>query len=611
MSDTLLPYYNRELVAIRKLAAEFAEANPKIAGRLRLAADAVDDPHVARLLDGTAFLAARVHHRLDDEFPELTDALLGLLYPQFLAPLPSCAIAQLTCAPDLLVPLMIPPGLALDSEPIRSEPCRFRTAWPATLWPVEVESARLSGLPFAAPANIIAQGAVSILRLVLKCSNPETTFSQLGLDSLRMFLRAPANISLPLYELLCGHTLSVAYADGPADQAAVLLGGNALQPVGFADDEALFPWPQRGFSGFRLLAEYFAFPEKFLFIDLNQIDAKTMIAAGNRLEVFLYLDATVPELERSVNAEAFALGCVPMVNLFPQRCEPVPVNHEDIEYRIVPDSRRQAVTEIWRIERVRETRPDGSARPWRPFYRLAEQPGGNRADDVPGGFYHLIRRPSPAPLRGSDVYLAPFDPEFDPTGQTADTVLSLDALCTNRDLPVELPFGGGHPRMRLAEGLASVTRVACITPPTAPLRLKPRDQSFWRLVSHLSLGHLSVVGGADGAAALKEALRLYDLRDTAETRAAIDGLIGVTSRPGVARVPGARAGAFCRGLDVTLEFDPRAWEFGGLYLLAAVLDRFLALHATVNSFVRTNAVLRGRSGRRAHWPARAGARVLL
>ena len=159
--------------------------------------------------------------------------------------------------------------------------------------------------------------------------------------------------------------------------------------------------------------------------------------------------------------------------------------------------------------------------------------------------------------------------------------------------------------------LSSASLALCVTNPTTPLRLKQRDQSFWRLVSHLSIGHLSVVGGAEAATALKEALRLYDLRDTAETRAAIDGLIGVTSRPGAARVPGARAGAFCRGLDVTLEFDQRAWDVGGLYLLAAVLDRFLALHATVNSFVRTAAVLRGRSGRRANWPARAGARVLL
>jgi type VI secretion system protein ImpG len=610
MSDSLLPYYNRELIAIRRLAADFAEAHPKIASRLRLAADAVDDPHVARLLDGTAFLAARVHHRLDDEFPELTDALLGLLYPQFLAPVPSCAIAQFTCASELLVPLAVPAGLALDTEPVRGEPCRFRTAWPATLWPVEIESARLSGLPLAAPPNPLGQGAVSVLRLVLKCANPDVTFTQLGVDQLRLFLRAPANISLPLYELLCGHTLSVAYAEGPVDQSPVLIGPEALQPVGFAPEEALYPWPARGFSGFRLLAEYFAFPEKFLFLDLTRMDAKTMASAGNRMEVFIYLDRAVPELERALTGEAFALGCVPMVNLFQQRCEPVPVNHEDTEYRVVPDSRRPGGLEIWSIDRVRETRPDGSARPWRPFYRLAEQAGQITAE-TQGGFFHVVRRPSAAPLRGSDVYLSPFDPDFDATGQAADTVLSVDALCTNRDLPAELPFGGGHPRLRLAEGLASVTRIACITAPTAPLRLKPRDQTFWRLVSHLSLGHLSVVGGAEGAQALKEALRLYDLRDTAETRAAIEGLVTVSSRPGAARVPGARAGAFCRGLDVTLEFDQRAWEVGGLYLLASVLDRFLALHATVNSFVRTTAILRGRAGRMASWPARAGARVLL
>src|SRR6516162_7433711 len=170
MSDALLPYYNRELDAIRRLAREFADAHPKIAGRLRLSADATDDPHVARLLEGVAFLAARVHHRLDDEFPELTDALLGVLYPHYLAPVPSSAIVQFGCQPDLAVPFRVPAGLPLDSEPVRGESCRFRTSYPVTLWPVDIESVRLSGLPLAAPANPLATGAVSVLRIVLKCA---------------------------------------------------------------------------------------------------------------------------------------------------------------------------------------------------------------------------------------------------------------------------------------------------------------------------------------------------------------------------------------------------------------------------------------------------------
>jgi type VI secretion system protein ImpG len=607
MSDALLPYYDRELNAIRRLAADFATAHPKIAGRLRLSADAVDDPHVARLLEGAAFLAARVHHRLDDEFPELTDALLGVLYPHYLAPVPSAAIVQLQPQPDLALPARLAGGVALETEPVRGEPCRFRTAWPLTLWPIEIESVRLSGLPLSAPANPLAGGAVAVLRMVLKCSSADASFASLGVDRLRFFLRGAANIALPLYELLCAHTLSVAYADGPADTAPVIVPAAVIEPVGFAPEEALLPWPARSFVGFRLLTEYFAFPEKFLFVDFTRIEAKTLLSGGSRMEIFVYLDRTVPELERAIGVDALALGCTPVINLFAQRCEPISLTHTETEYRIVPDARRPAAMEVWQVERVRETASDGGSRPWRPFYRLtnAEADGDN-----PQGFYYAVRRETAMPLTGSEVYIAPHDPSFDPEA-AADAVLSVDALCFNRDLPSVLPFGGGRPELRLVEASSAVVRLTCMTAPTSTLRRALRERRFWHLVSHLSLGHLSVVGGAEGAAALREVLRLYDLRDSTEARAAIEALVGVSAVPGTARVPGARAGAFCRGLDVTLEFEQRPWQDGGLYLLAAVLDRFLALHATVNSFVRTTAVLRGRSGRAAAWPPRAGMRVLL
>src|SRR5271166_407364 len=205
MSDALLPYYNRELDALRRLAAEFAADHPKIAGRLRLSKDAVDDPHVARLLEGVAFLGARVQHRLDDEFPELTDALLSVLYPHYLAPFPSVAIACFAADPGLPGPASLPAGLPIDTEPVRGEACRFRTAYDLTLWPVEIETVRLSGLPLAAPANPGAAEAVACLRIGLRCAQPGATLSQLGLDKLRVFLRgatAPA-----LLELLLAHAV--------------------------------------------------------------------------------------------------------------------------------------------------------------------------------------------------------------------------------------------------------------------------------------------------------------------------------------------------------------------------------------------------------------------
>ncbi|HEV8678078.1 MAG TPA: type VI secretion system baseplate subunit TssF, partial [Stellaceae bacterium] len=440
MSDALLPYYDRELNALRRLAAEFAAANPKIAGRLRLAPETVDDPHVARLLEGVAFLAARVHHRLDDEFPELTDALLGVLYPHYLAPIPSAAIAQFQGQPELTVPVRLQAGLAVETEAVQGEPCRFRTAWPLTLWPVEIENVRLSGLPLAAPANPLASGAVSVLRIALKCRVAEANLAELGVDRLRLFLRGASNVALPLYELLCAHVLSVAYADGPADPAPVVLPANVIEPVGFAPEEALLPWPARSFAGFRLLTEYFALPEKFLFVDFARLDGKTLLSTGNRMEIFVYLDRALPELERTIGVDALALGCTPIVNLFSQRCEPIQLTHTDIEYRIVPDARRPAALEVWQVERVRETPPDGGTRPWRSFYRLTH---GDPEAATPGGFYQVSRRQTAAPLTGSEVYIGPHDPEFDPDAPTG-AVLSIDALCLNRDLPASLPFGGGH-----------------------------------------------------------------------------------------------------------------------------------------------------------------------
>ena len=605
MSDALLPYYERELAAIKRLAAEFAETHPKIAGRLRLSADAVDDPHVARLLEGVAFLAARVHHRLDDEFPELTDALLGLLYPHYLAPMPSCMVAQFGCQPDLTTQVRLPSGMVIETEPVHGEALRYRTTAPLSLWPIEVENVRLSGLPIVAPANPAAAGSVALLRITLKCALPETTFTQLGVDCLRFFLRGPTNQALSLYEQLGAHAVSIAYADSAVDPAPVIVPGNAIQPAGFAPEEAVLPWSARGFSGFRLLTEYFAFPEKFLFLDFTRMDAKTLISGGNRLEIFVYLDRALPELERTVSAQSLALGCAPLVNLFPQRCEPITLTHMDTEYRVVPDARRPRAAEVWSVERVRETRRDGSSRPWRPFHRLSDK---DAEPGVRGGFYQVARREAAHGVSGTEVFLAPYDPDFDPDNPV-ESVLSIDALCVNRDFPTDLPFGGGRPRLRLVEAAAAVAALTCVTAPTPTLRPPLHEQGFWRLISHLSLGHLSVTGGAEGAAALKEVLRLYDLRDTAESRDAIEALTGISASPGTARAPG-RAGGFCRGLDITLEFDPRAWQAGGLYLLAAVLERFLALHGTVNSFTRTRAVLRGRSGNAATWPARSGTRLL-
>src|SRR5690606_11011997 len=227
-----------------------------------------------------------------------------------------------------------PRGVELDSEPVQGESCRFRTCYDTTLWPVEIESAALQQRPFRAPPNPAATQATAVLRLVLRCSAPDQTFTALGIDTLRFYLRGAQQESLPLYELLFNNCISVAFADSAADAAPVIVGPEAIRPVGFGANEGMLPYPARSFIGYRLLTEYFAFPQKFLFFEIARLSAKTLIAAGNRLEVFLYLNSSSRELERSISVDSFALGCTPIVNLFGKRADPVRLTQAETEYRI-------------------------------------------------------------------------------------------------------------------------------------------------------------------------------------------------------------------------------------------------------------------------------------
>ncbi len=615
-SDALLSYYEGELAALRELAAEFARVHPRAAGRLRLTGEAVEDPHVERLLEGTAFLAARVQQRLDDEVPELSDALLELLAPGLLWPVPSMTTLRLSPRPDARAPVQLPRGQMLATEPVLGEPVRFSLCYDTTLWPLRIEAARLAGQPFAAPPHPLAAGAAACLQISLRTPAEDLGFADLGLDRLRLHLTGGSGPTGQLYELLAGSTLGVALAGGADDPLPTPLGPEALRPVGFAPEEAVLPWPRRSFAGHRLLAEYFAFPQKFLYFDLDGLERRTLTHRSDRLEVFVYLSRAVPDLERAVGAASFALGCTPAANVFPQRCEPITLDGTQSDWLVLPDAARPDAFEVCGIESVRESRPDGSWRSVLPFYRLAERKassaggaGGGPGEERAPAVWLARRLPAPPGLRGTEMRLALRDPDFDPAAP-ADATLTVEALCCNRDLPEHLPFGAGQPSLSMV-GAAPVGAVECLSAPTPTLRPGLRDRSAWRLISHLSLNHLSVAGGEQAAMALREMLRLHDLRGAPETAAAIAGLVGAEAAPGIARLPKLRPGAFARGLDVTLTFEAQAWRAGGLYLLAAVLERFLALQASINAFVRTRAVLRGRAGLAAEWPARSGTRALL
>ncbi len=372
MSEDLLPYYNRELSYVRRLGAQFAEAHPKIAGRLRLGPDSAEDPHVERLIEAFAYLNARTRLKLDDEFPELTESLLGVLYPHYQAPLPSMAVVQFDLDPEqseLTAGHTVPRHALLETEPIDGEPCRFRTGYATTLWPIRLAEAALARPPFPAPATRHTAAAASVLRLVLECRGKAASFAALELGSLRFFLKGQPQHAYKLYELILNRTLGVAVAASPNDPSPVLLGPDCLRPVGFERDEGLLPYTARSLSGYRLLTEYFAYPQKFLFFDLAGLDRRALARLGGRMEVYLYLDREAPDLEH-LSDDNFRLGCTPVVNLYPKRAEPILLTHADFEYRVAPDARRPRSHEVYSIDRVTASAASGESAEYRPFFSV-------------------------------------------------------------------------------------------------------------------------------------------------------------------------------------------------------------------------------------------------
>lgn len=601
MTDPLLEYYNDELAYIRELAGAFANAHPSVAGQLRLSRDAVDDPHVERLIEAFAFLTARVRRKLDDDFPELSDAVLQVLYPHYLRPIPSVAIVKFDPLPDLTEPYTLPRHTQLETEAKDGATCSFRTAYPVTLWPVHVAEARLAEKPYPAPAGTATAAAGAVLHLTFQCTGDSATFTDLGVDGLRLYLRGPHHQTMPLYEAIQNRVVQVALATGPEDANAVTLGPETVKPVGFGSEEGLLPYPANAFSGYRLLTEYFAFPDKFLFVDLTGLEAKTLLGVGANLHVYLFLSSAGKDLQRAVSAENFALGCTPAVNLFQRRAEPVRLASARSSYRVEADARRPDSVEVYSVDDVTATRANGERARYVPFY------GVTHATADAAAAYWLSSRSEGDPGRGgSEVYLSLSHVDLSPFTE-AGTTLSIATTCLNRDLPARLPFGGEHPAFQTG---SSAVKITCLTPPTETLRPPCGDGARWRLLSHLALNHLSLMGSG-ATEAFREMLRLYDFRDAAETQAVIDAVTRLEGRRGAARVPGRAGPVACQGVDVELELDPERFSSDGGYLFAAVIQQFLSLYVAVNGYTRLTARWKGQSRSLATWAPQTGARTLI
>lgn len=637
MDRRLLEHYETELRHLRGMASEFARDNPKIAGRLSLSPDSkvqCDDPYVERLLEGFAFLAARVHLKLDAEFPRFTQGLLETVYPDYLCPVPSMTIVRFE--PEwldgaLAAGVLIPRGTLLRGQTGKGErtACTFTTAHDVRLLPLNISEARYFVRDLAELELSRSLGAKAALRLRIKKTIPES-FKEIHADPLVVHIRGADELAGQIYEQIFSHKLRL-IIQGPSNQKkiSVVLPAASICPVGFSSDQSLLPPAPHGFEGYRLLREYFVFPERFLFFELKGFQQALAQIEGDVVDVIIALEEQDTRLEGRVDKSCFDFYCTPAINLFEKTLDRVPISNRVSEFHIMPDRNRALDFEVYKLISVNGygATPD-QEQPFLPFYQARDTELEGRA------FYAINRVPRllsdherPAgkyrsDYGGTDTYISLVDGDMAPCS-TELRQLGIRALCTNRHLPIQMTKGIGAKDFEIEKVSAPVTSTRILSGPTKPRpsvvvsggaedRSDPSGRFAWRLISHLSLNYLSLLdrGTDTGAEALREILKLYVDPSDRQSIKQIDGLRSVRSQPITRRVQTPGPITFARGLEISLLFDESAFEGQGVFVLGAVLDEFFARYVSLNSFTETvlTTVQRKEVMR---WPARIGRRQIV
>jgi len=588
--EELLPYYERELGFLRRYSREFSERYPKIAGSLLIGGEVCEDPHIERMIQSFALLNSRISKRLDDDFPEFTEALFEVLYPHYLRPFPSCSIARMDysgAAAQLTAASEIARGTELTTRPVKGVACTFRTAYPVTIAPIALTHAAFSAIA-TAPEQVQLPGNVSSsLAITIASTSEQATLGKLGLGKLRVFIDGEPSFCAALRDALFMRTVA-AYAEADNNGRWTRLGTSPASVAGYSEEDALIPFSARSHPAYRLLTEYFCFPEKFNFFDIDMAALCAALPPGTRT-ITLHLalsglrtDSHTARMLATLSTNNLLLGCTPVINLFQHRGDPIRLTHTTASYPVLADARRAYAYEVQSIDSVKLVRqtPQGeSVVEFRPFYSL-------RHGETPekDGHYWIMRRDDVIAQKspGYETEISIVDIDFDPAAVETNT-LSLELTCTNRDLPAMLTYGqrGGD---LFLEGGSSVRQIGFLRKPSASCRFERGRGAHWRLISHLALNHLSLAGS--GLDAFKEMLTLYDLPRSPISQRQIGGIHAIGHKAANHWLPGNPFACLVRGIEVRLTIEEEAFVGSGIHAFAHIIERFLGLYVNANSFTQ-------------------------
>lgn len=606
MSDDLLPYYEQELTFLKQSASNFAKRHPKIAGRLRISEELVEDPHVSRLLEGVAYLNSNIQKRLDDDLPEVIESLLNALYPHYLCPIPSTTIVSFIPQKDLDSIRVLPKGSCFETPSFQGETCQFTSCYPVKLAPVSIKDISMLSRPFNTPGSDAIKEADSVLRIKLGLNNTGISWEDITLEDMRFFIHGQPHVTNPIYDLLMLHNCEVVIAASDDANSATRIGAHSLAPVGYNLDEGLLPYGEHSSEAYRLLTEFFVFAQKFLYFDILNLKKVKPVAKDATIDIYIYLNKIDLNIQNGLKPDSFRLYTTPMINLFEKQAEPISHTHHVYQYPIIPDARRPRGLEVYKIKSIKGIDESGKRHNYLPFFGMTHS-----SDEENIAYWQSHRRQSSDPIEnpGSEMYVSMSNHELNPSLPDHQT-LEVNTVCLNRNLPAKLPFGEGQPALHGIDIDVPCSQVYCLTPPSETIRLEFGNHLRWRLLSHLNLNHFSLTD-SNAIEVLKEILRLYDFKQSAATRAYIAAITKLETKAITAPLIIEGRSMLCRGTLIDLTFDASQLSGSSIMMYSTVLERFFALYCQVNSFTQLIVRIKGFDSSLKTWPPRGGDKALI
>ncbi len=582
--EDLLYYYNRELSYLYEAGADFAKKHPAIANSLKLLPGGSGDAHVELLIQAFAFLTARLRKRMADNFPELTGTLLNILYPHYQTPIPPLSIVKFQPTADVKTINDIPYGTLLETDPSAGDHCRFQTCYNTSVLPIAVLDSEIhTDIPSAVLNKHSKNKVTCCLKLKLKCLDPDLTFAELMPQKFRFHLNGPFHQMLSIYSWLFQNTQFLGIGTGD-DAAISFMPISQLQAVGFNEGEGLYPHSERSHIGYRLLAEYFTFPQKYLFFDIViEKPEQFYVGTGNQLELLFFLDTTHKYARDVSKMGIFVPNCTPIINLFPITAEPITWSHTQSEYKIIPDSWRPKDYDIFSITKVQGILEDDKRVLFHPFFYTQQT-----TEEYPsGGNWLITREMNDASHRGEqyqDTYISLVNNNYEQIS-CPNSIIYIDTLCMNRRLPQYLFNVEYKSNLQLVTESAPLESIQVLRPPTSlhlPLATNKKNGA---LLAHLTLNHINFSDGEQAIETLHQTLSLYNFTHSEENAALIASLETLKSEPVIRRIGKAAFNCLCQGTRLVLTINETNLCDHNPYLFLRVLEQYFGLMCNINTFI--------------------------